>query len=717
MYYPNVEDYANSREMISFFLGYNHNPVIEDGEMYDMKNLSSDHYPLLAPRKKRNVKMQLKNTRWDNRPATFTKNVVGDLTYQDAIYTGAIIVDGVKNIRVSYTADMDILELTTVKITCKDSNNVVIGELEEEFDKAAVSHTYLTLEETASIEIKITGHTEDVEHFDPLEDYITLIKIEEHNNTVRGVLCKDGKLAYMIGQHLYYDNIAYDLEDYLAGDDRISKVKLLSFGAYILIFPQGIYFNTQDTTDIGYMGCLAEITGEVTYTLCNLSGEAYAAIAGDEPPADPEEGDYWLKTGGETTGLYVWSDSLKMWSGVATTYIKITLPDDITASFSEGDAVYMNTKYEDINDGSIIRMLGTDDDGSFIVVTGIMDATTDDETFTSSNPMTIDRRMPELDYVCVSQNRVWGCHYGQSEDGVLNEIYASKLGDFKNWFVYDGTAADSYALSLGDDGEFTGAVSYQGYPLFFKENCIYRIYGSYPENYQLFTYNCRGAQKGSEKSIAIVGQYLTYKSLADICVFDGSTPVSISDALGDIKYHDAVGGAGLNKYYVSMLNDNDEPGFFVYDFKHGVWHKEDDLRIEEFTYNQSGKLYGQSEQAIYGFEMATEDFELTGEAGEKDVEWMAITGDLALSSPDHKYPGRVSIKAFIPFGGEIKFSISNDEGAWCDPQILTGTGKVKTYSFVPSVIRSDSYRYKLEGHKDVKIYSITRTYSEGSETE
>ena len=717
MYYPNVEDNVNTREMISYFFGYNHNPVIEDGEMYDMKNLSSDHYPLLAPRKKRNVKMQLKNTEWDNRSVTFTKTVTGDLTYQDENYTGTITVDGVKYIRVSYTADMEMFEITTIKITCKDSDNVTIGEMEDEFDEATVSHTYLTLEGTASIEIKITGHTEDVAHFDPSEDYITLIKIEEHNSTVRGVLCKDGKLAYMIGQHLYYNDNVYDLEEYLEGDDRISRVNLISFGAYILIFPMGIYFNTQDTTDIGYMGCLAEITGEVEYTLCNLSGEGYIAIVDDEPPADPEEGDYWLKTGGETTGLYVWSDSLKMWSGIATTYIKITLPGDITDSFSEGDAVYLNTKIDDINEGSIIRKIGTADSGSYIVVTGIMDNTTDDETFTSSAPMTVDRRVPLLDYVCVSQNRVWGCHYGQSDDEVVNEIYASKLGDFKNWYVYDGTAADSYALSLGDDGEFTGAVSYQGYPLFFKENCIYRIYGSYPENYQLFTYNCRGAQKGSEKSIAIVGQYLTYKALSDICVFDGSSPVSISDALGEIKYHDAVGGAGLNKYYVSMLDENDVPVLFVYDFKHGTWHKEDDLRIEEFTYNQSGKLYGQSQQAIYGFEMATEDFDLSSETAEKDVEWMAITGDLGLSSPDHKYPGRVTIKAFIPYGGEIEFSISNDEGVWSDPETLTGEGRVKSYSLVPSVIRSDSYRFRLRGHKDVKIYSITRTYSEGSERE
>ena len=39
--------------MTTTFLGYNHNEVIKDGEMYDMKNLSGDMYPLMTLRKKR----------------------------------------------------------------------------------------------------------------------------------------------------------------------------------------------------------------------------------------------------------------------------------------------------------------------------------------------------------------------------------------------------------------------------------------------------------------------------------------------------------------------------------------------------------------------------------------------------------------------------------------------------------------------------------------
>ena len=50
---PELSNGARQQRMTTTFLGYNHKEIIEDGEMYDMKNLSGDLYPLLAPRKKR----------------------------------------------------------------------------------------------------------------------------------------------------------------------------------------------------------------------------------------------------------------------------------------------------------------------------------------------------------------------------------------------------------------------------------------------------------------------------------------------------------------------------------------------------------------------------------------------------------------------------------------------------------------------------------------
>ena len=55
MKYPTLFTKENSRQMVDVFKGYNHNLRIGEGEFFDMKNMTSDYYPVLSPRKKRGV--------------------------------------------------------------------------------------------------------------------------------------------------------------------------------------------------------------------------------------------------------------------------------------------------------------------------------------------------------------------------------------------------------------------------------------------------------------------------------------------------------------------------------------------------------------------------------------------------------------------------------------------------------------------------------------
>ena len=41
---------TKTRDMVDTFLGYDHNLRIPEGAFYEMKNLSSDKYPVLSPR-------------------------------------------------------------------------------------------------------------------------------------------------------------------------------------------------------------------------------------------------------------------------------------------------------------------------------------------------------------------------------------------------------------------------------------------------------------------------------------------------------------------------------------------------------------------------------------------------------------------------------------------------------------------------------------------
>ena len=80
------------------------------------------------------------------------------------------------------------------------------------------------------------------------------------------------------------------------------------------------------------------------------------------------------------------------------------------------------------------------------VVWTAMDGKTS-QTFDGPFPdVTAQRRVPDLDWLTEHNNRVWGC------SSTENVIYACKLGDATNWFSYRGTAADSYAVTVGSDG-------------------------------------------------------------------------------------------------------------------------------------------------------------------------------------------------------------------------------------------------------------------------
>ena len=45
MRYPQLKELPTTREMVDVFRGYNHNLRISSGEFFNMKNMTSDHYP------------------------------------------------------------------------------------------------------------------------------------------------------------------------------------------------------------------------------------------------------------------------------------------------------------------------------------------------------------------------------------------------------------------------------------------------------------------------------------------------------------------------------------------------------------------------------------------------------------------------------------------------------------------------------------------------
>lgn len=325
---------------------------------------------------------------------------------------------------------------------------------------------------------------------------------------------------------------------------------LVSMGAYVVVFPDRKYINTSDFSDFGSID--ASFTSEwgdgVTFSLCRLSGETYDQIyVSAEEPSEVNNLDLWMDTSSDPQVLKQWSATSETWVNVSTTYIRIGARG-IGKSFNVGDGVKLSNvarpELSELNGSVVIQDKGDD----YITVIGVMA-----EATYQQEQITVERKAPLMDFVFECENRLWGCRYGIASNGeFVNEIYCSKQGDFKNWEVFSGVSTDSYAVTVGTDGAFTGAVSYQGSPYFFKENCYHKISGYSPSTYQMMGNFCPGVMRGAEKSFAIVGGVLFYQAPDGVYAFDGSFPTKVSGAFGNERYKGGIGASAFGKYYIAL---------------------------------------------------------------------------------------------------------------------------------------------------------------------
>lgn len=329
--------------------------------------------------------------------------------------------------------------------------------------------------------------------------------------------------------------------------------------------------------------------------------------------------------------------------------------------------------------------------------------------------ITIQRIAPESDFdKCIEvNNRLWTC---SSEN---NEIYACKQGDCTNWQAYsDGISTDSYAMTVGCEGDFTGIARQNDSVIFFKENWVLKIYGTKPSNYALATYNVLGVQKGSAKSVVWINGVLYYLSTKGVCRYSpGGQPEVISDeAFGNVKYRNGVAGRHNNKYYISAQNNSGEYELFVFDTETGIWHKEDNTQmLSAVTYNNTMYYI----DGNTGYVMCPDDdnnliydnseFECEGE-----FNWSCETGDLYDSDFNAKYISRVNIGVICEKNTKVKvYAQFEEDGGFRELRTIRYDRK-KPQMIPVAVRRSDYLRLRLEGKGQCNIYGISIEYAQGS---
>lgn len=509
-------------------------------------------------------------------------------------------------------------------------------------------------------------------------------------NSPNGLAAKDS-LIWVDGGTLYINGLAVELP--LTDGEK----QLISMGAYLLIWPDKKYVNTQDLSDRGSLERTSQTTGTVSFSLCRSDGtdcENYST--GTTAPGSADSGDLWLDTG---SGTVLMQYDGVMWQPVDDTAIKLSAAG-IGTGFSVGDGVTISGCTGAAVDGTW-TLLQCDDD---TIVIGTTASITGEQT----TPVTVRRCVPDMDFVVECGNRLWGCKYGIVNGQSVNAVYGSALGDFRNWNTFAGLSSDSYAADRGSDGAFTGAAAYLGTVLFFKENSLERLYVSATGAHQITSLQCPGVKRGSGRSLAVVDGVLYYHGDGGVYAFDGSMPQPVSAAFGEERYEDAVAGATEGQYWLSARRKG-ENHLFVYHTAQKLWYRQDDLRIRQFAVSD-GTLYGLTDSGLIA---------MTGgeDTDEPPLDWYAETGEMGLNDPEQKYLQRIELRILPECGAWIRAHISYDGGQhWHCVGSLSGDGthpRAGLLSIRP--VRCPQLRLRLSGRGNCRIYSISAVYERGSD--
>lgn len=496
-----------------------------------------------------------------------------------------------------------------------------------------------------------------------------------------------GKLMWAAGGRLYWDG-----EDVGAVSDGVKQ--FVGMGVYVVIFPDALRFDTSKKT-LEPLGAEWAQSEAASITLSRLDGSDYEDVtAGDSAPENPVSGDYWLDTSGDTHYLKVYSSGA--WTTIPTTYARIESAG-IGASFARGDAVTISGGPDIIN--GVREIAGRTNDS--ITIPCVLD-----KAVTVESGMTVTRDIPQMDYVCELNNRLWGC------SSAKHEVYCCKLGDPKNWNTLGTGAADAWAATIGSDGDFTGCCAFGGSVLFWKEDMLHKVFGSKSSNFQISDSPIRGVQSGCAGSLCVVNESLLYKSREGVCIYDSGNPMGVSQQLGTGSFYEASAGALGDRYYISMRDQDDAWHLFVFNEAKGMWHREDATHALAFA-ELNGQLY--YIDAADGRLMAVRGREEAGAEREEPFDWYAETGDMLVDMPDNKYLRRIQVRASVDQGATLKIEAQYDSsGEW---MTIYKRGQSRKASFTIPIVpmRCDHVRLRISGHGRSAVYAIGKEIERGSE--
>lgn len=726
------------------FGGLNHNPGAGDGQIYEMRNMCSDYYPLLATRPKRKKRgayyaVALYGGSELFKVTSQTGKTTTNIEYGEKYLASALNNEKPKHITeinksIVVLPDKKIYDTENNTISTMDAKLVTDGgdgtELcpnstsEEIQVLSGMNVTFEFKKETKEITVKFkttpgtvqTGMRAKIERTTNKQWHKARIAITHAGDvySTGGQSSIGGQQGGELDWEYKYTTIEGKLINREEGPEyfeatpisvtiRIETAAEATFGTDSISWEDASFADFSVGDQVMISGCSIE-ENNGNYKVSAISGNTmqfsdanFTAGSVTEttlilenrtlPPLKFQDGTLYGESAVQNT---------IHWDGA-----------NFTEYFKAGDAIEIsNSSIEENNNKTVIVREVTDEELRFYEYSFTNGTDTSRATF-------IKRNVPDLKFVFESGNRVWG------SDG--KTIYASKLGDPTNWYVYDGLETDSWTLDAGGLGDVIAGTEFQGYPTFMKDGDLYKVFGSMPSNFEMIRVANIGCAPGSEKSLAVAGETLFYHNYNGIYAYAGGVPALVSQAFGVNRYRNAIAGSDGVKYYVNMQDDQGAWHIFVYDTRTGLWHEEDDKQVIDFAYCKGHLHFIEtfSESIVGNTSFAPVEY-----GNEPSFNWYVEFTDFTDDSPNKKDFKRLQIRleldedtSPVPSPPWVKAKLMMDsDGKWIEPEGGTIEDPEKR-SYLMTIIprRADHYRLRLEGHGGCRIYSIAREFSEGSD--
>lgn len=731
------------QERVIEFLGLNRKPVINDGEMSDMLNLTADNYPLLTPRKARGFYVpeitEISGELMLDRTITQVHSIstrydkimmIADIEDEDDTTRTVFIYDKkvVGNIA-DMTPDTRMVCINT-KVCFFPQKNYLQLDRDEEGEFSAGG--YFPLDADVSTGLYATSY-----HVSSSRGSFFDITSMSSQNTIKSWLGTPTDSEVLSGVITVNINFVSKRTSASSGRPKQVNVTIFANGTRVAastpwkvssdsetaaqfanrVFPLMTSFISQKT------GLTFEEKGSPLTTELPL-------IMAFDRNKDSTFTSEWTMSNEPTESTVTTSGTIEIIStsdGINHERILFSGGFD-TASFKVGDAITIEAQIQIGDD--IISYVGDTAISCIIDAVGdhyievpnytFLEITERGATQATLGNTRIMRKSPDMDVETILEynNRLWGA------SSVDNTIYACKLGDPTNWAYYQSTSMDSYYAEQGTDGKFTGAAAYSNHLMFFKESSIAKVYGTAPSSYQITNTKCFGLTADSPDSVAIINNMVFYKSSIGLMAYEGGDPYTITDKL-NCKFRNVVCGTEGRKLYMSMFNeDKQEQELLCLDVDKAEWHKSDDTAMKSAC-TLNGCLYfvdGEGDVQVINPKAEDPDIEMDTDA----INWMAVFGPFDEYIEHRKIYSKLMMRLTTQKGYEfqtgdsIELWIKIDDGVGNETtdgweQVQTFTTALNDGEFIPIVPRRcDHYSVMIKGNVPAAIKSLTRNYRTGS---